>query len=127
LRLRHCRPSYPIAEALKARLIPFVFVTGYGASGLDHKYRDYPILAKPFVQSDIGATLSKLLRKGYAAVRRACCRGMSAICAKRSLRIATGDDEVGENQRRRSRAPRRAHCLRPIAIASVAAAGRLAL
>jgi hypothetical protein len=26
---------------------------------------------------------------------------------------ATGDDEAGENQRRRSRAPRRAHCRRP--------------
>ncbi len=45
-------------------------------------------------------------------------RASAGVDVKRSLRTATGDDEVGGNQRRQSRAQRRAHCPRPIAIAS---------
>lgn len=40
--------SYPIVDVLKARGIPFAFTTGYGSYGIDKKYRDTPVIAKPF-------------------------------------------------------------------------------
>src|ERR1700676_2381306 len=49
--------SYPIADLLKARGIPFVFATGYGGKGLDAKYAATPTLAKPFTQSDLKVAL----------------------------------------------------------------------
>jgi CheY-like chemotaxis protein len=38
----------PVAEALAARGTPFVFATGYGEHGLPEKFRDRPLLKKPF-------------------------------------------------------------------------------
>jgi CheY-like chemotaxis protein len=48
---------YPLAEALSARGIPFVFVTGYGAEGLDPRFSSTPVLQKPFHP----ATLEKMV------------------------------------------------------------------
>jgi CheY-like chemotaxis protein len=56
------QPSYPIADLLKARGIPFVFATGYGGKGLDAKYAETRTLAKPFRQSDLEAALLHALR-----------------------------------------------------------------
>ncbi|HKM80647.1 MAG TPA: response regulator [Candidatus Acidoferrum sp.] len=56
------RPSFPIAEALMKRGIPFLFVTGYGAKGLDRDFADHPVLAKPFLQTELEAALSSLLK-----------------------------------------------------------------
>lgn len=39
---------YPVAQALAARNIPFVFTTGYGTRGLHDPWRDRPIVQKPF-------------------------------------------------------------------------------
>jgi CheY-like chemotaxis protein len=39
---------FPIAEALEAQGIPFVFATGYGATGVDPRFVDRPVIAKPF-------------------------------------------------------------------------------
>ena len=47
------RPSFPVAEILDERGVPFAFATGYGARGLDGKFSGVPTLAKPFVESDI--------------------------------------------------------------------------
>src|SRR5260370_41328392 len=41
-------PIYPVAEVLAARGIPFAFASGYGAEGLDEKWRDRLSLPKPF-------------------------------------------------------------------------------
>jgi PAS domain S-box-containing protein len=38
---------YPIAEALTARGVPFVFVTGYDAESVDARFRNVPVLQKP--------------------------------------------------------------------------------
>ena len=38
---------YPIAEALAARGVPFVFVTGYDAENIDTRYANVPVLQKP--------------------------------------------------------------------------------
>lgn len=51
------RPSYPVAEALAARGIPFVFATGYGAAGLREGYRGVPVLQKPFDPADLERAL----------------------------------------------------------------------
>jgi CheY-like chemotaxis protein len=44
---------YPVAEALAAREIPFVFVTGYGRGALRAPYCDRPTLQKPFRRGDL--------------------------------------------------------------------------
>ena len=47
------RETYPVADALIERGIPFMFATGYGVGGLRDGYRDHPVLQKPFQQSDL--------------------------------------------------------------------------
>jgi DNA-binding NtrC family response regulator len=53
--------SYPVADALAARGVPFVFSTGYDKNRLLDGYRTFPALQKPFHRSDLGDTLAKLL------------------------------------------------------------------
>ena len=53
--------SYPIAHALAARGVPFVFSTGYDKDSLLDGYRTFPVLQKPFHRSEFGDTLAKLL------------------------------------------------------------------
>ena len=53
----------PVAEALAARGVPFVFATGYGEHGLPEAFRDRPALKKPF-QLD---GLSQVLQSALAA------------------------------------------------------------
>jgi PAS domain S-box-containing protein len=38
---------YPVAEAVAARGVPFVFVTGYGVEGIDARFSRIPVLQKP--------------------------------------------------------------------------------
>jgi PAS domain S-box-containing protein len=38
---------YPVADILKARGIPFVFITGYGTESIDQRYGQVPLLQKP--------------------------------------------------------------------------------
>jgi CheY-like chemotaxis protein len=45
--------TYPIAEALAARDIPFVFSTGYGKNSLRAPYHNRPTLQKPFQMDDL--------------------------------------------------------------------------
>lgn len=52
--------SYPIADALMARGVPFFFSTGYDRDRLPATYRNIPVLQKPFHASAIGATLAGL-------------------------------------------------------------------
>ncbi len=40
-------PVYPVADALVAARVPFVFVTGYGAGGLERRFQHVPVLQKP--------------------------------------------------------------------------------
>jgi CheY-like chemotaxis protein len=45
--------AIPVARILRERCIPFVFSTGYGASGVSEEFVDYPLLAKPFIMNDL--------------------------------------------------------------------------
>ena len=47
----------PVAEALAARAVSFVFATGYGASGAPEAFRDRPTLQKPFGMNEVEARL----------------------------------------------------------------------
>ena len=48
------RDSLPVAETLRARAIPFVFATGYGADmELPDDFAGIPIVSKPYQISDI--------------------------------------------------------------------------
>jgi CheY-like chemotaxis protein len=53
--------SYPVADALAERGVPFVFATGYGAQFLRDGYRQRAILKKPFGYDDLAAVLTPLL------------------------------------------------------------------
>jgi CheY-like chemotaxis protein len=53
-------PSFPIADELRARQVPFLFSTGYGAEGLPERFRDIPLLGKPYRRDDIHDALGRL-------------------------------------------------------------------
>jgi two-component SAPR family response regulator len=46
-----------LAETLDRRGIPFVFASGYGARGVDPRWRRHPVLQKPFTGTDLRAAL----------------------------------------------------------------------
>lgn len=57
--------SLPVAETLRARAIPFVFATGYGADiGLPDSFADTPIVGKPYQIGDILQKLAEAERQG---------------------------------------------------------------
>lgn len=55
-------PVFPVAEILRERQIPFLFSTGYGASGLPTEFSGYPVLGKPFSDRELQQKLSLVLR-----------------------------------------------------------------
>jgi CheY-like chemotaxis protein len=55
------RTSYPVADALAARGVPFVFSTGYRGQSLRDGYRDRPVLGKPYREAELVAILTELL------------------------------------------------------------------
>ena len=55
------QPISPVADALVARGMPFVFATGYGERGLPEPYRNHPALQKPFQAEQLKSALDTLL------------------------------------------------------------------
>lgn len=53
--------TYPIAEELRRRNIPFVFATGYGAAGVKAGYGQFVTLQKPFEADDLTEALAGAL------------------------------------------------------------------
>jgi CheY-like chemotaxis protein len=53
-------PAYPVADILRARGIPFAFVTGYGSAGGAADYADVPVLQKPFRAQELEAIIERL-------------------------------------------------------------------
>ena len=55
--------SYPIADELAARGIPFIFSTGYEQHSLPAEHEGRPLLRKPFRRSVLGEALADLLKQ----------------------------------------------------------------
>jgi CheY-like chemotaxis protein len=53
-------PSFPVADLLIERGIPFLFATGYGRQGMNERYRDHPMLQKPFRAEELGRALREI-------------------------------------------------------------------
>ncbi|MDW9758966.1 response regulator [Sinorhizobium meliloti] len=56
-------PSYPVADILAERTVPFIFATGYGSKGLDTRYSNIPLLTKPFLDSELEAVLVQISKE----------------------------------------------------------------
>lgn len=54
------RMSFPVAEILARRGVPFLFATGYGSAGIEPPYRDRPVIRKPFSLEDLGKAIDKV-------------------------------------------------------------------
>ena len=50
--------SFPVADLLRARGVPFFFATGYGVEAVRSLYGEAPAIAKPYSMSDIRSALS---------------------------------------------------------------------
>jgi CheY-like chemotaxis protein len=53
--------TYPVADILRKRDIPFAFTTGYGRTAVDDAYAQVPILHKPFSHDQLKAIVRRLL------------------------------------------------------------------
>lgn len=54
--------SYPIADALTARDVPYFFSTGNSLTDMKDGYRDQDVLKKPFTVEQLSNMLSRSLR-----------------------------------------------------------------
>jgi CheY-like chemotaxis protein len=57
---------YPVAEALKAKGVPFIFSTGYSRDGLEMAFAGVPIIAKPYERRELERQLLAALRPSGA-------------------------------------------------------------
>jgi DNA-binding response OmpR family regulator len=57
------KTSFPVADCLVERGIPFMFASGYGAAGLSDRYRDAPVMQKPFAPHQLEAALRPVRRR----------------------------------------------------------------
>jgi CheY-like chemotaxis protein len=51
---------YPVAEALEARGIPFIFATGYAGAEMPEQFRGRPTMQKPFQAERLHELLSQI-------------------------------------------------------------------
>lgn len=58
--LRGGEKSTPVAEALADAGVPFIFATGGGDDGVDQRFRDRPVLQKPFTMDGVAKALASL-------------------------------------------------------------------
>lgn len=61
--------SFPVADALAGKGVPFIFLTGYIRADLPDAHRDVAILKKPFEPSLLRGALVTLLARDAAAAR----------------------------------------------------------
>lgn len=54
-------PSYPVAEILRGRGVPFLFASGYGPMGHSDGWRATPTVAKPIEVDKLVAAFERLL------------------------------------------------------------------
>lgn len=54
--------AYPIADALRARGVPFLFTTGFEIDSIPPLYADIPAFQKPYMTRSVIAALADLLK-----------------------------------------------------------------
>lgn len=54
---------FPVADALRARNIPFIFLSGYASNVVPERYGDVPRLDKPYDPVKLIAALDRLARE----------------------------------------------------------------
>lgn len=59
--------SFPVADVLAERGIPFLFASGYGESILPERYAHVPLVAKPYGRPELEAALDALPPRARAA------------------------------------------------------------
>ena len=52
---------FPVAERLAEAKVPFLFMTGYGRSGVGERWAAYEVLQKPFTPAAMQTALRQLL------------------------------------------------------------------
>jgi CheY-like chemotaxis protein len=57
----HSKVTFPIADILVARGIPFMFSTGAREDVIDERFKDRPLLAKPFTEETLRTVLAGIL------------------------------------------------------------------
>jgi CheY-like chemotaxis protein len=62
--------SYPLADALSARGVPFALTTGYGPEGIEAKYRTRATLGKPFEFATFRRVVAELLAESRSTGAR---------------------------------------------------------
>jgi CheY-like chemotaxis protein len=55
--------SYPVADALLARQVPFTFSTGYASNRLQEGYRTLPALQKPYHLTELQDALAEVIEQ----------------------------------------------------------------
>ena len=63
--------SFPVADLLRERGIPYLFATGYGVQGIAESHRAVPVLQKPFRARDLEETLRAAARSAGSAADQA--------------------------------------------------------
>jgi DNA-binding response OmpR family regulator len=51
------RMSFPVADVLRRRGVPFIFATGYGSAGIDAPYQGEKVIKKPFLADDLAVAI----------------------------------------------------------------------
>jgi CheY-like chemotaxis protein len=52
--------SFPVADVLRARGIPFLFASGYSSKGVNDNYKDAVRIQKPFRSHDLAQAIRRL-------------------------------------------------------------------
>ena len=60
----------PVARLIEARGVPFLFASGYAATGLPQPFHDRPILRKPFAVKKLDQVIRELIATDGASYRR---------------------------------------------------------
>jgi CheY-like chemotaxis protein len=55
--------SFPVAEILRQRGIPFVFASGYGSEGLVDGYNHETVLRKPYEVQDLKQAIAAVISR----------------------------------------------------------------
>jgi CheY-like chemotaxis protein len=50
--------SFPVADLLTARGVPYLFATGYGSAGIGPPYNEHVVVHKPVRAADLGRAIT---------------------------------------------------------------------